>query len=141
MAAVARYLADKSALARLHRPTVFSALAPLIEAGLVATCAMIEFEVLWSTRSPTEFDDVRADRDRGYEWLTTEDQDWRRALDVQQRLWAEGLIRAVPLPDLLIAAVAERHRVTVLHYDADYDHIASITQQPAAWVVPQGSVP
>lgn len=102
---------------------------------------MIEFEVLWSTRSPTEFDDVRADRDRGYEWLTTEDQDWRRALDVQQRLWAEGLIRAVPLPDLLIAAVAERHRVTVLHYDADYDHIASITQQPAAWVVPQGSVP
>jgi predicted nucleic acid-binding protein len=30
-------------------------------------------------------------------------------------------MRSVPLPDLLIAAVAERHRVTILHYDADYD--------------------
>jgi predicted nucleic acid-binding protein len=140
MAAVARYLADKSALARLHQPAVYSALGPLIDSGLVATCAVIEFEVLWSTRSSPEFDTVRADRSLGYEWLATEDSDWRRALDVQQQLWAVGKIRAVPLPDLLIAAVAERHRVVVLHYDADYDHIAAITRQPTEWVVPKGSV-
>lgn len=45
------------------------------------------------------------------------------------------------IADLIIAAVAERHRVTVLHYDADYDLIAEITGQPTQWVVPRGSVP
>jgi predicted nucleic acid-binding protein len=140
VAAVARYIADRSALARLNQPTVFSMLGPLIDAGLVATCAVIEFEVLWSTRSPPEFEAVRVDRSLGYEWLATEDSDWRRALDVQQQLWADGKMRAVPLPDLLIAAVAERHRVTVLHYDADYDLIAATTGQPAEWVVPRGSI-
>lgn len=140
MAAVARYLADKSALARLHLTDVKSVLAPLIEAGLVATCAVVEFEVLWSTRSPSEFDTVREDRAAGYEWLTTEDIDWHWALDVQATLWATGRMRTVPLPDLLIAAVAERNRITVLHYDADYDIIASITGQPTQWVVERASV-
>ena len=140
MAAVARYLADKSALARLHLTEVRSVLAPLIEAGLVATCAVIEFEVLWSTRSADEYHSVRADRAIGYEWLATEDIDWRRALDVQEMLWERSKMRSVPLPDLLIAAVAERNRVTVVHYDADYETIAEITGQPTQWVLDRGSV-
>ena len=77
----------------------------------------------------------------GYEWLATHDEDWRRALDVQAALWRGGQIRAVGFPDLLIAAVAEREQVTVLHYDSDYDQIAKITGQPALWVVPPGTVP
>ncbi len=141
MAAVARYLADKSALARLHLSPIAQVLEPRIEAGLVATCAVIEFEILWSTRSPAEFDAVRDDRELGYEWLSTEDADWRRVLDVQQQLWHTGAMRRVPLPDLLVAAVAERHRLTVVHYDADFELIASLTHQPTQWVVPRGSVP
>jgi predicted nucleic acid-binding protein len=141
VAAVAHYIADKSALARLHLVQVRSVLAPLIEAGLVATCAVIEFEVLWSTRSPEEFAATSEDRSLGYEWLAIEDIDWRRAIDVQGELWAAGRMRTVPLPDLLIAAVAERHRVTILHYDADFDPIASITGQPTQWIVDRGSVP
>ncbi len=140
MAAVARYIADKSALARLHLPAVAGVLAPLIEAGLVATCAMIEFEVLWSTRNSSEFDEVRNDRSIGYEWLSIEDSDWSRSIEVQRELWHSGAIRSVPLPDLLIAAVAERHRVVVVHYDADYDRIAEITGQQTQWIVPRGSL-
>lgn len=49
-------------------------------------------------------------------------------------------MRSVPLPDLLIAAVAERHRVIVMHYDADYDVIAEMTGQPTLWVTERGSV-
>jgi hypothetical protein len=140
MAAVARDLAHKSALARLHLADVTSVLAPLIEAGPVATCAVIEFAVLWSTRSPSDYENVRDDRAAVFEWLTTEDIDWQRALDVQGILWATGRMRSVPLPDLLIAAVAERNRVTIVHYDADYETIASITGQQTQWVVEQGSV-
>ena len=141
MAAVASYLADTSALARLRHPAVASVLGPLMEAGMVATCGVIEFELGWATRTGTEFDLLRADRSTGYEWLATHDEDWHRALDVQGTLWRGGEIRAVGFPDLLIAAVAEREAVTVLHYDSDYDLIAGITSQPVQWVVPRGTVP
>jgi predicted nucleic acid-binding protein len=141
MAAVASYLADTSALARLRHQPVAAILGPLIEAGLVATCGVIEFELGWATRTSAELDQLRADRDAGYQWLATHDEDWRRALEVQGALWPSGQIRAVGLPDLLVAAVAERERVTVLHYDAGYDLIAHITGQPVQWIVPRGTVP
>lgn len=141
MAAVASYLADTSALARLHHPVVAAVLAPLMEAGVVATCGVIEFELGWATRSSAELDELRADRAAGYEWLPTRDEDWRRALEVQAALWRGGRMRAVGLPDLLVAAVAERERVTVLHYDGDYEFIAQITGQPVQWIVPRGAVP
>ncbi len=141
MAAVARYLADTSALARLRHPPVAEVLGPLIEAGLVATCGVIEFELAWAARTSAELDALRADRDAGYEWLATLDEDWRRALQVQADLWRSGQVRSVGLPDLLVAAVAEREHVTVLHYDADYDLVAQITGQPVRWVVPRGTVP
>src|ERR1700733_14546097 len=137
MAAVASYLADTSALARLHRAPVAAVLSPLIESGVVATCGVIEFELGWATRTSAEFDQVRADRDVGYEWLATDDDDWRRALDVQATLWRTGRMRSAGLPDLLVAAVAERERVTILHYDADYDLITEVTGQPTQWVVPR----
>lgn len=141
MAAVARCLADTSALARLRHAAVADVLGPLIEAGLVATCGVIELELGWATRTSAEFDQLRADRDLGYEWLPTLDEDWRRALDVQAELRRRGQARAVGFPDLLVAAVSERERVTVVHYVNDYEHIAGVTGQATRWVVPRGTVP
>lgn len=143
--AVARYLADKSALARWHHPPVRTVLAPLVEHGLIATCGITELVVLFSARGRADCDQVAADRRHAYEWLPTEDGDLRRALSVQAELTARGQLGAVSLAevslaDLIIAAVAERHRVCVLHYDADYERVATITGQPTRWVVPEGSV-
>lgn len=56
-------------------------------------------------------------------------------------LWRAGKVRAAGLPGLLVAAVAERERVTILHYDGDYELIAGVTGQPVRWVVPRGTVP
>ena len=42
------YLADKSALARLAEPQVRERLPPLLLEGLVATCPIIDLEVLYS---------------------------------------------------------------------------------------------
>jgi predicted nucleic acid-binding protein len=91
-------------------------LSPLIEAGAVATCGVIEFELGWAARSSAESGQLRIDRDAGYEWLAIHDEDWRRALDVQAALWRRGRMRAVGFPDLLIAAVVERERATLLHF-------------------------
>ena len=138
--AVATHLADKSALARFHHVAVSLRLGPIIEAGLVGTCGIIELEVRYSARSHAEYEAIARDRALGYEWFPMTDEIWGRALDVQSELSARGELRAVKFPDLLIAATAERHGLAVIHYDADYDRIAAITGQPVEWVVPAGTV-
>lgn len=139
MAAVARYLADTSALARLDNPAVERTLSPLIEAGEVGTCAMVELEVLFSARSPDDYARRRQQLRDGFEQLAMPDELWQRALEVQAELARKSAHRGAALPDLLIAATAERHRVTVLHYDHEYDLIASMTGQPVHWVAPRGT--
>jgi predicted nucleic acid-binding protein len=137
--AVARYLADTSALARLHRPVVETALARLIEAGQVAICGPIELELLRSARSRQEYDERSAYLRLGFEYLPAPDEVWHRAREVRAALVGQGAHRAASIPDLLIAAVAERRGVTVLHYDGDFELIAKVTGQVCAWVVPRGT--
>jgi predicted nucleic acid-binding protein len=132
-------LADKSAYARLHLPPVYGRLAPLIERGLIATCTLIDLEVLFSTRTAADYDHVRAER-AALERLDIDQLDWDRAVEVQSQLVRAGLLRAVSLPDLVIAAVAERHRVTLLHYDHDFDHVRAITRQAMDWIQPAGTI-
>jgi predicted nucleic acid-binding protein len=139
MAAVADYLADTSALSRLHLPNVHAALATDIEAGLVATCSMVELELLYSARGPDEYARRREQLRDGFESLAMPDEVWTRALEVQAQLAATSRHRGVALPDLLIASTAERHQVPVVHYDHDYELIAEVTGQPMRWVVPRGS--
>jgi hypothetical protein len=50
-----------------------------------------------------------------------------QALEVQAALWRGGKMRSVGLPDLLVAAVVERERVTVVLCDADYEIIAKVS--------------
>jgi predicted nucleic acid-binding protein len=138
--AVATFLADKSAYARLHHAAVFQRLSPFIERGLAATCSMVDLEILYSARSPGEYEAVASER-AGLERLDLAQADWDRASDVQARLAVTSRHRAASIPDLLVAAVAERHRVTVLHYDHDFDLIAAVTGQSMKWIVPPGTVP
>ena len=49
-----RYLADKSALARSHLPSVAQRLTPLYPSGRIATCPIIDLELLYSVRKGTE---------------------------------------------------------------------------------------
>jgi predicted nucleic acid-binding protein len=139
MAAVARYLADTSVFARNRVREVAIVIDPLMTHGLLATCGILELEVLYSARTAVDYTTLAHGRRVALEWLPTEDVDVRRALAIQSELAKRGQHR-IAWPDLLIAAVAERHRVTLLHYDADYDLIAEITGQDAQWVVPKGSV-
>lgn len=137
--AVADYLVDKSALARVYVPHVAAVLRPLIAAGRTSVCGMAALELGYSALNADEHDHVAA-AVRSHEWLHTEDEDFLRAFAVQGLLARSGRRRAISLPDLLLGAIAERHRVTLLHYDADFDLLSEITGQPTRWVVPRGSV-
>ena len=73
--------------------------------------------------------------------LRAEPADWDLILQVHRMLAASGPghQRSVSVPDLVLAAVAERHGATLVHYDEDYERIAALTMQPVRWVVPRGS--
>ena len=135
----ALYLADKSALARLSTPAVDARLSPLIESGEVATCSIVDLEILYSARSGEDFDQIRARRRLAYERVDLTEEIFQRAIDMQARL-ARTARHRIPIPDLVIAAAAESAGLVVLHYDADFDRIAQVSGQPMEWVVPRGSV-
>lgn len=134
------FLVDKSALARrTTRTEVREALDPLLLMGEVATCGIVDLEFLYSSTSPRVYSAAAATlRDMPRAPLDEECVD--RALEVQAMLAERSQHRAVPLPDLLVAACAERAGLAVLHYDADFDRIAELTSQATQWIVPRGSV-
>lgn len=136
----ARYIADTSAISRMRSVSVSDRLAPILRSGEAATCSVVELEVLYSALNVT---DLRATRERrrSLPFVPMEQLDFDRAADVMEELAGRGRHRSVGLPDLLIAACAERAALTLLHYDSDFDAIAAVTGQRAEWVVPRGSVP
>lgn len=136
--AIARYLADKSVWARLTNPAVRATVAPRVDRGLVGTCPIIDLEILYSARTGSEHDHFRAQR-TAFEYFPMTDEIAQRAVEVQGLLAQRAQHRSVSIPDLLIAATAERYALTVLHYDGDYDRIATVTGQATEWVVPPGT--
>ena len=133
-----RYLLDKSALARWPKPAVAPVLDELSDRGVLAVCGAVEIEVIHSSRDAKEAQRVRWLL-RGFDWLAMPDEIWDRAIDIQIKAVHKGNHRALSMADLLIAATAERHGATILHYDGDFDLITAITGQPTAWVVPPGT--
>ncbi|BDE14338.1 hypothetical protein MKCMC460_31980 [Mycobacterium sp. 20KCMC460] len=140
MAVVARYLIDTSAAARMTHPEVADRLAPLIEAGLVATTAQLDAEALSSARTAADYAQLWSDRRLAYEYLPTDDEHWRAALDAQRSLASTGRHRAVGMADLLIATLAHAHDVTLLHYDADFEIAAEVLPFQHRWVLERGSI-
>lgn len=134
----ARYLADKSALVRIGSPEA-AWLADEIINGAVARCTMTDLELGYSATDHRNFTQIRTDIDQGCPFVDTGQADWDRALVVQGELARIGHHRAVSLPDLIIAAVAERHQLTVVHYNRDFDHVHQVTGQPMRWVAPRGT--
>jgi hypothetical protein len=134
------FLADKSALARLRHPSVDRRLTPLLLAGGVAGCSIVDLELLFSARTHADFRQIQAVRG-ALPAVAIEQRDFDRAIEVMELLSRQGKHRAASIPDLLIASVAERAGLIVLHYDRDFDVIASFTRQPVEWVVPAGTVP
>ncbi len=133
------HLLDNSVFVRIPRHSaVAGAVDRLARQGRLGRTSMFEMEALYSTRQP---DYQRVSRALvGFPLVPTHQADWDRALDVMGRLAASGRHRVVPIPDLLVAAVAERVGLTVLHYDRDYEVIGELTGQPVEAVVPLGSL-
>ena len=131
------FLLDTSVLTRLRAPSIVQRIEQLDGDGLART-SMTDLEIGFSARGAAEWDRLVAAL-AAFRRIDVEAHHFDRAQQVQRRLVADGL-RGRKVPDLLIAAVAEATSLTVLHYDADFDHIAAVTGQPTQWIVERGSI-
>jgi len=132
------YIVDTSVVKRLGRSEIRMVIQPLATAGEVGRPSICDLEVGYSARNAEEWDRL-VEALGVFEPVDTTAAHVRRGLQVQ-RLLAERSQRGRKIPDLLVAAAAEELDLTVLHYDLDFDLIASVTGQRCQWVVPPGTV-
>lgn len=113
-------------------------LEPMLIDGLVATCGIVDLELGYSARDAHTHASLRRER-QALPRVTLDDVVFDRALAVQGLLAERGHHR-LPIPDLVLAAAAERGDLSVLHYDSDFERIAEVTGQRHEWVVPRGAI-
>jgi len=133
-------IADTSVWVRIAKPAV--AWFPIaVVAGEVGVCDMVMMELLYSARDAVDYERTEQNL-LACPFYPIGPADWVEA----RRIWRE-LARTGPGPyhrqvgpqDLLIAAVAARSGLTVVHYDSDYEIIARITGQPVRWAALRGT--
>jgi predicted nucleic acid-binding protein len=133
-------LADTSAWTNRHKDPAFDRdFEERILADEIATCPMVVMELLWTTQSQREFEDLRRDLD-ALAKVPNDQGSWDRAMDIWRELVSQGRHRQVKIPDLLVAASADIAGLPVCHYDGDFDVIATVTGQPVRAIAPIGSL-
>ena len=136
--AVGIFLADKSAYEQQrHSDAADGLLTALAVEGALHMTEVVALELLYSTRNAEGYEARWADLS-ALPWLHLTAAVSSRALDIQRELSASGQHRR-PIPDVLVAATALEYGATVLHYDRDFDHIATVTGLSARWIIPAGS--
>lgn len=130
--AVTGWIIDKSAYVRMQMEQVVDAdeWNARIERGLVRVSTITRLEIGFSARTGEGgrmIFEVPPLSLMPIERLTPSMED--RAWEVQMLLADRGQHRAPSIPDLLIAATAEKVGLTVLAVDKDFDLIAGITGQ------------
>ncbi|MGM7670598.1 PIN domain-containing protein [Microbacterium sp. A93] len=140
------FLVDNSALKRIHRSdAVADALIALLAIGELASCLPQLLEEGYSARSTEEHRILIDASAKAKIFLQPDAEVARIAVELQRRLFAAGQGRSVGVSDLQIAATALRNttgnqRVSVVHYDADFDSLAAIEPTFShRWIVPRGS--
>jgi predicted nucleic acid-binding protein len=137
-------LLDNSAWARLGNPRLPPArrdeVAVAIESGRVVACFPFVLEAGYSARAAADHRDLM-DELLALPWAAIDEAVERRAVDAQRQLARTGHHRMPPV-DVLLAALAERHQLGILHYDRDYDLIAARTDLrfSSEWLAAAGSL-
>jgi predicted nucleic acid-binding protein len=134
-------IADTSAWAQARKPRVRSHFAAALRGGQIATCPIVNLELLYSAKDGAAYDDLAATLAQLRDVPITRSVT-NAALRAQRELAnARALFhRSVKLPDLLIAAAAADVAVGVLHYDEDYDTLATVLDFDSRWIAPRGSL-
>jgi predicted nucleic acid-binding protein len=130
----ALYLIDTSGLFRILQGELRKAWSDQLVAGVIAMCPIVELEFLLSARSLADRLEKQQLVHDLLGWVPMPERAYERAGEIQQILTEGGMHRSAGPVDLLIAATAERERLTVLCDDRDFQAIARMTGQPVKLV-------
>jgi predicted nucleic acid-binding protein len=130
----ALYLIDTPGVFRILQDKLRQAWSDHLAAGVIATCPVVELEFLYSARSLADRLEKRRLLHELFGWVPMSERAWERAEEVQQLLTEAAMHRSAGPVDLLIAATAERERLTLLSDDRDFTAIAQVTGQPVKLV-------
>ena len=141
---IGQLLIDNSAWSRLRSPALSQdraeEVADWARRDRLVVCLPFLLEAGYSARSGADhvarLDELRAMPEVGIDGLTE-----NLALDAQRNLARRGHHRMSPA-DLIIAALASRAGLGILHYDSDYDLILEDTglRYESVWLGPRGSL-
>jgi predicted nucleic acid-binding protein len=137
-------LLDNSAWVRLADPGLgddrVTEVADAFEAGHVATCLPFLLEAGYSARNARDHDELLSEL-LALPRFSIDEAVEQRALDAQRQLARVGHHRLPPV-DLLVAALADRYQLGVIHYDRDYDLLAEKTDLnfKSVWLAPVGTL-
>lgn len=137
------YLVDNSVLQRLSRsPEVRRAVQAIMDDdGELCCCAASLDEFAFSARSEAGRAEAVIRLRSGFCYLPFSEAIDERIVDIRAALFRAGRGRAAGVIDVQIAAIAAEYGATVLHYDADFDHISrAYPEARSRWVVPRGSL-
>lgn len=134
---MAQYLADTSAWNRSR--LVVERWSALMDQNELALCTPVRLELLHSARGKSDFANFASELD-GLPHLALSRRVEALAARTQAALANRSEHRGPKPIDLLIAAIAQVHGATLLHYDRHFDLIARVTGQPAEWLARRGSL-
>jgi predicted nucleic acid-binding protein len=119
------YLLDTSALVRLLRdPKLQDAWYDAIDAEAIGSCYPQRTEFLYSARSTPEYEEITEMFSDLYPDVSVPKSAGQWISSVQYKMARKGEHRSASAVDLMIAATAAHHGLTVLHDDADYRTVA-----------------
>ncbi len=104
-------------------PAIRTRITELLQRDQAAVTSPILFELLQGARSGDQFRQMHQ-RLSGLHPFPLTEVDWLKAAQWACRLRAGGI--TVKTVDFLIAYKAMRHRLTLLHADADFDRLARL---------------
>jgi len=108
-----------------------------VEAGLVLVCDLVILELTRLAPNEQRAREV-AGRLASFEAIPMPAGLWARARETQLALASAGDHRRVPPADLLLAAAAEESGVALVHYDRDFERIATASELRQRWLAPDG---
>jgi predicted nucleic acid-binding protein len=137
-------LLDNSAFVRLASPALAQRraheIADKLEQRRLGVCLPFLLEAGYSARSAADHDELLSEL-MTLPMVHIDTDVERRAVEAQHQLARAGHHRLPPV-DLIVAALADRHRVGVLHYDRDFDILAAKTDLSfeSVWLARRGSL-
>jgi len=95
----------------------------LVRSSQAVTCGIVLAELLAGVRNVDERNQLR-EALAGLDYVETREQTWRRAGELAAELRSKG--RTLPMSDLIVAALAIEHGLSVFTVDSHFRHIPGV---------------